>query len=282
MSELLQSIRDALNRLEPVSALDILIIATIFYWMLLLFRGTTAMALLRGIAVVAVLVLILGRVLDLTLLTWLIDRALPALLIAIPIVFQPEIRRGLERVGRARGWVWPGRPAYEDVIDTVVNACLNLSRRHHGALLVLERETGLEEYIDTGVKVDAAVSPQLLEGIFMPRAPLHDGAVILRENRVVAAACTLPLSQNTIPGHLGTRHRAAVGITELTDAVSIVVSEETGNIAVAANGRLIPQLDETRLRAVLHSLSRSGQVAQRPRWREASNVPGRPRGPEDR
>lgn len=265
MTELLDTIKDALERLDLLSVLDILIIAAIIYWMLLLVRGTTAMAVLRGVAIVAVLVLILGRLLDLTLLNWLIDRGLPALLIAIPIVFQPEIRRGLERVGRGRGLVWAGRPTYEDIIDIVANASLNLSQKHHGALMVLERETGLEEYIDTGVKVDATVSPQLLEGIFMPRAPLHDGAVILREDRVVAAACTLPLSQNAVPGHLGTRHRAAVGITELTDAVSVVVSEETGGISVAANGRLISQLDETRLRAVLLSLFRSRQLAQRRR-----------------
>ena len=156
-------------------------------------------------------------------------------------------------MGRTRR-AWLGKPGYDAVIDAVAEAASNLARERHGALMVLERETGLQDYIDTGVRVDAAPSVELLRGIFFPNSPLHDGAVILRENRVVAACCTLPLAEESARGMMGTRHRAALGITERTDAVSVVVSEETGQVSVASNGRLSQRLDEVRLRATLQSI----------------------------
>lgn len=254
MAEFWRGIVDTLEEIGPASLLDILIIAAIIYWLLLLLRGTTAMTLLRGVAVVAVGVLLLSRVLDLTVVNWLVGNAVTGLIIAIPIVFQPEIRRALERVGRTGVLARLGHSARAETIEAIVAATLHLSQNRHGALMVLERDTGLEEYIDTGIKMDAEISPELLEGIFFPKSPLHDGAVVLRGDRVMAAACTLPVSQNSLPGYLGLRHRAAVGVTEHTDAVSVVVSEETGDISVAANGRLLWRLDESRLRAVLSSL----------------------------
>ena len=154
----------------------------------------------------------------------------------------------------------------------VIEAAQNLSRHRHGALLVLERETGLEEYADTGIRLDATPSAELLEGLFYPNSPLHDGAVILRGNRVVAASCTLPLSGRLNRGHLGTRHRAALGITEHTDAVSIVISEETGDISVAASGRMISRLDGARLGAILKGLfSRRLELAPGRRSAERSD-----------
>jgi diadenylate cyclase len=146
-------------------------------------------------------------------------------------------------------------------IEAVTEAASDMAKENVGALMVLERETGLQDYIESGIPIDALPSPELLNGIFYPNSPLHDGAVVLRGNRVVAAGVTLPLSENTPPGELGTRHRAALGITERTDAVSVVVSEETGNISVAADGRMYTRLDEARLRALLDRLlgSRNGR-----------------------
>lgn len=254
MSEVLDGVKDTLRELDARSVFDILLIATIFYWVLLLLRGTTAMTLLRGFAFLLIAAFVLARVFDLLVLNFLLRNSLIGLAVAIPIVFQPEIRRALERLGRAGVGAWLGRPGYDVTINAVIEAAIGLGERHHGALMVVERDTGLRDYIDTGIRVDAAPSAELLTGIFFPRSPLHDGAVILRENRVVAAACTLPLSDNSSGGLMGTRHRAALGISERTDAISVVVSEETGDVAVAANGRLVPRLDETRLRAILASL----------------------------
>jgi diadenylate cyclase len=218
--------------------------------------------LLRGAAFLLIAAVVLARIFDLQVLNFIIRNSFIGVLIAVPIIFQPEIRRALERLGRTGLRAWLRRPRYQEAIDAVSSAVLNLARQRHGALIVLERETGLEDYIDTGIRVDAAPSPQLLEGIFYPNSPLHDGAVIVREDRVVAAGCTLPLSDNFWGGHLGTRHRAAVGITEGTDAVSVVVSEQTGQISVASNGRMIPRLDETRLRATLAGLTGQPPLAE--------------------
>ena len=258
------AIRDALERFEAASVLDILTISILIYLSLLLLKGTTAMSLLRGIVIVLVGAVILASVLELTVLDWLLRNSFPAILIAIPIIFAPEIRRFLERVGRTGRWPWPGRPLFEGVVDVVADTALNLSVDRHGAIIVFEREAGLEDYVDTGVKVDAAPSTQLLEGIFYPNSALHDGAVILREGRVAAASCTLPLSDRTDRELPGLRHRAALGISERTDAVALIVSEETGGISVAANGRMISRLDGPRLRGILRSLLLPASELDRP------------------
>ena len=254
MEAFLDTIRESLSRFDARAVVDILLIAAIIYWVLLLLRGTTAMSALRGIAFVFIGAFVLARLFNLRVLSFLLQNSLIALLIVIPIVFQPELRRALERLGRTGRRAWLGRPGYDSVVDAVTGAAANLSRQRHGALIVLERETGLEDYIDTGVRVDAAPSVELLEGIFFPNSPLHDGAVILRENRVVAAACTLPLAEESGKGLMGTRHRAALGISERSDAISVVVSEETGQISVASNGRMSRRLDAVRLRATLQSI----------------------------
>lgn len=259
--------KDAIGSFEPVDVVDILTIALLVYVALLLFKGTTAMTLLRGVVIVLVGAVLLARLLDLRVLNWVIRNSFPALLIAIPIIFQPEIRRFLERLGRTGRWPWPGRPQYDQVIDVIVDACVNLAQNRHGALIVLEREAGLEDYIDTGIKLDAVPSSPLLEGVFYPNSPLHDGALILRENRALAAGCTLPLSDRVDREHPGLRHRAALGISERTDAVSIAISDETGSITVAANGRMISRLDGGRLRAILRNLLLPASEMDRPAGR---------------
>ncbi|HEY8489919.1 MAG TPA: diadenylate cyclase CdaA [Dehalococcoidia bacterium] len=263
MEALLDILRDNAQRLDARAVLDIFIISSIFFWLLLLLRGTTAMSLLRGIALVLIAAAVLGSVFDLTVLQWVLRNSLPALLIAIPIIFQPEIRRALERLGRTGLRAWT-RPGYDATIEVTARAAAELARNRHGALLVLERETGLEDYIDTGVRMDAELSEELLASIFFPNSPLHDGAAVIRESRVVAASCTLPLSERGVPGHQGTRHRAGLGIAERTDAVAVVVSEETGDISVACNGRVITRLDEARLRTVLADLCGPGVNGRRP------------------
>ena len=254
MGGFINRIEDALGQFGPASVVDILIIAAIIYLVLLIMRGTTAVFLARGIVILLAMAFVLVRVFELTVLDWLVRNSFPALLIAIPIIFQPEIRRFLAQVGRTGRLGRALFPAYDSVLDAVIEASDNLSQRRHGALMVLERETGLEEYADTGVRLDATPSVELLQGLFYPNSPLHDGALILRGDRVVAAGCTLPLSDRADRGHMGTRHRAALGISERTDAVTVVVSEERGDISVAANGRMISRLEKPRLRAILRSL----------------------------
>lgn len=261
MESLLDVLRDNLQRLDARAVLDIFIISSIFFWLLLLLRGTTAMSLLRGIALVLIAAAVLGNIFDLTVLQWVLRNSLPALLIAIPIIFQPEIRRALERLGRTGLRAWT-RPPYE-AAEVTARAAATLARNRHGALLVIERETGLEDYIDTGIRVDAELSEELLASIFFPNSPLHDGAAVIRENRVVAASCMLPLSERGVPGHPGTRHRAGLGIAERTDAVAVVVSEENGDISVAADGRVMTGLDEARLRSVLADLCGPGVNGRR-------------------
>ena len=249
-----EAIGDAFGRFGAASVVDILALATLIYVALLLLKDTTAMSLLRGIAIVVVGAVILVQVLDLTVLRFVLRNSLPALIIAVPIIFQPEIRRFLERVGRTGRWRWPGRAQYDQLVDIVADASVSMSEQRHGALIVIERDTGLEDYIDTGVKLDAAPSLTLITSIFYPGSSLHDGAVILRADRLAAAGCTLPLSDRHSSEHPGLRHRAALGISERTDAIAVVLSEETGDISVAASGRIIARLDGPRLRAILRGL----------------------------
>ena len=188
------------------------------------------------------------------LLNFLLRNSIVGLIVGVFVIFTPEIRRALERIGRTASRAFGGPIDYDRSIDAVSAAALEMSRRKIGALIVLERETGLQEYTEHGVAIDGMPSPELLANIFYPNSPLHDGAVILRGDRVIAACVTLPLSDNPLPGELGTRHRAGLGITERTDAVSLVVSEQTGEISVAADGRIYTRLDEARMRGLLDRL----------------------------
>lgn len=246
-----------LSRLRARDAIDILLVATVLYALLQLIKGTQAIQLLRGVIIFIFLAVLLSGLLQLTAFSWLLGNAVPALLVAIPVIFQPELRRALERLGRAGGLI--DRPMREAAanraIIQVARACRILAQAQHGAIVVLERNTGLQDYVDTGVRVNAQVSSDLLLTIFYPNTALHDGAVILREDRIVAAAVLLPLSNSRVSDrHLGTRHRAALGISEQTDAIAVVVSEETGTISVAHNGRMVRHLDENRLRSILQKL----------------------------
>ncbi|MBC7260590.1 MAG: TIGR00159 family protein [Chloroflexi bacterium] len=239
--------------------IDILLVSGIFFALLQLFRGTQAIQLLRGVIIFIFLAVLLSNVLRLTAFSWLIGNAIPALLVAIPVIFQPELRRALERLGRAGGLI--DRPMREAAanrtVSQVARACRLLSEARHGAIIVLERNTGLQDYADTGVEIKAQVSSELLLTIFYPNTPLHDGAVIIREDEIIAAAVVLPLSNSNLADrYLGTRHRAALGISEQTDAIAVIVSEETGTISVAHNGRMVRHLDETRLRNILQRLYR--------------------------
>jgi diadenylate cyclase len=254
MSDLINLFRDNFDQFDATSAIDIAIISLILFWLLLLLRGTTAMSVMRGVFILLIAAFALARIFDLRVLNFLLRNSFTGILIALPIIFQPELRRALERVGRTGSRAFGTTVSNAGTLDAVTDASADMARQRIGALLVIERETGLQDYIETGIAVDAVPSPELIEGIFFPNSPLHDGAVVLRGNRVVAAGVTLPLSDNTLPGELGTRHRAGLGITEQTDAVSVIVSEETGRISVAAEGRMHTRLDEQRLRALLERL----------------------------
>lgn len=259
-----------LLRLDWASVIDILLVSIIFYGLLTIIQGTQAVQLLRGLMIIVIITVVVTSVFQLTAFSWLIRNSLPALLVAIPVVFQPELRRLLERLGRSTGgflYVRPQETVLRRVIDTVSRACSRLALSRHGALIVLERETGQQAIIETGVRLNAEVSEELLLTLFYPNTALHDGAVIVRQDCVVAAGCVLPLS--TVDGserQLGTRHRAALGVTEVSDAIAVVVSEETGIISIAHNGRIIRRLDEKRLAKILNALYRAEFEASLPGW----------------
>ena len=241
--------------------IDILLVATAVFLLLYLVRATQAVPLLRGMIVLVVIIAFLSAVFQLRAFGWLLEQALPFLVISIPIIFQPELRRALERVGRVGGLRSPGvreREKIESMIDLTVSACRILMARRHGALIVLERETGLQEYADTGVRLDADFSVELLLTVFDPHTPLHDGGVIVREGRILAAASVLPLTTAFLADRrLGLRHRAGIGVTETTDAIAIIVSEERGSVSIAHNGRIIRRLDSERLGGVLRAFYQS-------------------------
>ncbi len=243
------------------NAIDLLLVAVFIYYVLVLIRGTRAVQLLLG---VLVLVGVYGLAVVLRLeLTKLVLQALFAFgIIAIVVVFQPELRRALGRIGQLGPLNRLLAPLPEELVDHVVDelvrAALLISEAKHGALVVVERSTGLQDYSETGVPVHGTLTAELLASIFMTRSPLHDAAVIVRGEQILAAACLLPLEDTQERSHrYGMRHRAALSISSQTDAVVVIVSEETQGISVASNGRMIGGLDEERLRRVLASLLRS-------------------------
>ncbi|MBE3586065.1 MAG: TIGR00159 family protein [Thermoanaerobacter sp.] len=249
MLEQLKSLN--LDLFNLTSIIDILIVALVLYRLILLIKGTRAVQLLKGLAVLLVATA-LSSWLDLYTVHWLLQQAMTALVVALPIVFQPELRRALEKLGEGRfltsSLIYQGEADRSRTISQVVRAASLLSRQRIGALIVLERATGLEEYIDTGIKIDGLVTAELLLNIFEPNTPLHDGAVIIRGDRVASAACLLPLTESPdVATGLGTRHRAGIGITEVSDALAVIVSEETGIISLAVEGVLARNLDERAL-----------------------------------
>jgi diadenylate cyclase len=248
------------ERLDLVDVVDIFLVTMIFFSILLLLRGTQAMVLLRGVLLLVALVGLLNSLEVLPAFSWLARNALPALVVVIPVIFAPEIRRGLERLGRAGSLLSTANANVETegVISAVVTAAIRLSDRRHGALIVIQRLDSLDEYIRSGVQLNARVTPDLLMQIFYPNTPLHDGASIISGSEIVAASCVMPLSASgvltrTPERRMGLRHRAALGISEVSDAVSVVVSEETGIISVVHGGRMIRRLDSERLENILRA-----------------------------
>lgn len=247
--------------------LDILIVSYIIYQLLLLLRGTRAVQLIKGISVVIVAWLI-SYFLHLSTLRWLIENLFSVGLIAIIVIFQPELRRALEQLGRS-GFFQFNRQVKDKIASQltseVVRATTTLSRRRIGALIVIEQQTGLSDYIETGIRLEAKVSAELLHNIFLTNGPLHDGAVIIRHESIMAAGCYLPLSENPmISKELGTRHRAGIGLSEISDALVIIVSEETSSISLARHGKLQRHLKEDQLFALLYEeLKPNGQRKQK-------------------
>jgi diadenylate cyclase len=248
------ALSDVVSRIDLAAVVDIVIVSLAIYWLLLLIQGTTAMTVLRGAVVLLLGAFALSRVFDLRMLNWILRNSLTGLVIAALVIFQPEIRRALERLGRTGLRSVLGRQEHRDAIDVVVRAATRLARANTGALILLERETGLQDVIDTGIPVNGLLSVELLATIFHPNSPLHDGAVVVRDDRVIAAGCTLPLSEAPLPADHGMRHRAGLGIAERSDCVVVIVSEERGAISLASNGRMAPALDEQRLSRQLHRL----------------------------
>lgn len=235
--------------ITALDVLDILLVTFLIYGLFLLIRGTRAVQVLRGFIILALIFLVLANTVELPAFTWLINTTLPLLLISIPVIFQPEIRRALEQLGRTGSVLrWFRRSEASPIVVVVKDACLRLSQRRHGALIVFEKDTGLQEYIDTGILMNSEASPELLLTIFNKHTELHDGAVIIRGNLIAAAACVMPLSTSSLSDRqMGLRHRASLGISEVSDAVAVIVSEETGQVSIAHNGRIIRRLDPSRL-----------------------------------
>jgi diadenylate cyclase len=260
VTEFLNNALFIFQRLNWLGVIVILLVTLIFFSVLYLVRDTQAMILLRGIIVILVLIAVLTSLVNLPALSWLIRTVLPVMVFAIPVIFAPEIRRALERIGRAGTFFRISNKSasqeLQQTIQAVVGAAARLSARQHGALIILERFDHLDEYIRTGILVQSDVTPEMLMQIFYPNTPLHDGAVIISGNKIIAAACVMPLSSSGILARsperkMGLRHRAAVGISEATDSIAVVVSEETGDIAIAHAGRIIRRLDVERLENIL-------------------------------
>ncbi len=275
MAELLNEIAFLFERLNWLSVLDIFLVTLVFYGIFLLLRDTQAMVILRGIALLVILITLLTAMVDLPAFSWLVRTALPALLLAVPVVFAPEIRRGLERLGRAGASYVPlSRVAIKDVslhtIRAIAVAADRLSAKKHGALMIIQRNEKLSDYIASGVALNAQISAELLQQIFYPKTPLHDGAVIIVGDYVRAASCVIPLSSSGIlqkgPQHqMGLRHRAALGISEASDAVTVIVSEETGAISVAQDGKIIRRLDLEHLENILVVLLKGESAPAQPK-----------------
>jgi diadenylate cyclase len=272
VSEFLSQLLFLLQRLTWLSIIDLTLVTLIFFAILLVVRDTQAVTLLRGVVLLIIVISLMTTLVNLPAFSWLIKNALPALLLSIPVIFAPEIRRGLEKLGRASGSRMLSRPvpttdgSLQHTIKAVVTACARLSARQHGALIILQRGDSLRDYVQTGVILNSRVSAEMLMQIFYPNTPLHDGAVIIADNLIVSGACVMPLSASGILNRtpdrqMGLRHRAALGISEASDAVAVVVSEETGSISIAHGGRMIRRLDSERLENILTAFYRPEESA---------------------
>ena len=262
MGDLYSEILFLVQRVSWLTILDLILVSTIFYVLLIVLRETQGRTLMRGVIFLIILISLLTALVNLPAFSWLVSITLPSLLVAIPVIFQPELRRGIERIGRAGSSTFTLRgltinmEAIKGMIKDVVSAASRLSAFRQGALIILQRGDDLYEYENTGIKIGAQVSAELLLQIFYPNTPLHDGAAIIVVDRITAAACIMPLSasgvlNNSPERQMGLRHRAALGISETTDAIAVVVSEETGAISLAHRGRILRRISADKLENVL-------------------------------
>jgi len=262
MSDSFSEILFLIQRVNWMTIIDLVLVSVIFYVLMIVLRETQARTLMRGMIFLIIMISLLTTLINLPAFSWLVSTTLPALLVAIPVIFQPELRRGLERIGRAGSSTFTihssttNLEVIKAMIKDVVRAASRLSAFRQGALIILQRRDDLYEYENTGVKIGAQVSAELLLQIFYPNTPLHDGAVIIAEDQITAAACIMPLSasgvlNNSPERQMGLRHRAALGISETTDAIAVVVSEENGAISLAHRGRILRRISIDKLENVL-------------------------------
>lgn len=249
LSELLEIFR-------PTNILDIAIIAVVTYKIMEMLKGTRAVQLIKGL-IVLLIISIISEQMGLKTVNWVLLQVQTMLIIGIPIVFQPELRRGLEQLGKSsmfsrKSKLERDKAETERNIDQVVRTLVAASKTKTGVLIVIKRDIGLAEFVDTGIQINGYLTAELLGNIFIVNTPLHDGAVIIDGDKILAASCYLPLSENqSISKELGTRHRAGIGLTEVTDALVLIVSEETGAISLADDGKLIRDIKEPKLRELL-------------------------------
>lgn len=259
-----RNLTSLLTTFQVTDLIDILVISVIVYYIILLVKETRAEQLIKGFIVILVFAQ-LSEALNLYTVHWVLSNLMTVVVILIIVVFQPELRRAFERLGRSRGWLLNFAnnedKKTESRIEEIVRACMSLSRQKIGALIVLEGNTGLNDIIESGTEIDGYVTAELLINIFIPNTPLHDGAVVIRNDKVLAAGVFLPLTQNiNLDRELGTRHRAALGISERSDALVVVVSEETGLISICSNGEIVRHLDEQTLRDMLNDFFYRGSA----------------------
>lgn len=251
----MQSIMEIFSSIRILDFVDIIIVSFVFYKLLLLIKGTRAEQLIKGLLIILVAAK-LSDIAKLYAVSFILDNTMKLGFIALLIVFQPELRRALEYIGRnkflQKDYIANEKRVMKESINEIVETVNFLSKKSIGALIVLEREIGLADYIETGIRLNADISSELLITIFFDKTPLHDGAIIISKNKVVAANTYLPLSTNhNVSQELGTRHRAGIGLSEVSDALVVIVSEETGNISVVANGKLTRYLDTKKLTNLL-------------------------------
>ncbi|MCD8175617.1 MAG: diadenylate cyclase CdaA [Phascolarctobacterium sp.] len=251
---MLLQLRGLLPAIGILDIVDIVLVAFFLYRIYLMLKNTRGATLIKGLLVLLIF-MIVSRWLNLYVISWLLEKSMTIIMVALPIVFQPELRRALELLGRGQLFHKGSElnaQEVEEIVNAVVGAAVVMSRRKLGALMVFERETGLEERIETGVQLDALISESLLLNIFEKDTPLHDGAAIIRGKRIVAAGCLLPLTENrNLSQELGMRHRAGIGISEQSDAIIIIVSEETGTISSTKNGNIMRYLTVNDLKEIL-------------------------------
>ncbi len=248
--------RSLIENFRFLDFIDIMTVAVAIYFVYKQLKDTRAVSLLKGLLVLA-FINVVSHTLNLYVINWILQQGMTVLLFALPVVFQPELRRALEQLGRGRIFNRAqnvSEAEMDSAINEVMAAARVMSREHTGALMVFEREVGLGDYIDTGILVDAKLSRELIKNIFVPSTPLHDGAMIIRNGRIMAAGCLLPLTEDrTLSTELGTRHRAAIGLSEQADCVVVVVSEETGKISYTYGGHIYRHLPEDQIKEALRT-----------------------------